>query len=145
MSRLDDPKDSRVLRHVTVEEFKFSDLVFVTIPERHNLDYTGAKICLLLAANGYGASILAADEFKGTYSLAIVMGTLDSYTTCYDTPITDVLLQQLSPRDVESYIKMVLNLPDAPFLCRPWWDVAGKIEDTVKGAIASFRNGSMFR
>jgi hypothetical protein len=91
---------------------KFSDLEFKQHP---CVDGPNAAQALHFFPNGYGVSVV---RFPGSYGyglglyeVAVIKGTdEEDFKLCYDTPITDDVLGNLSEEDVENTIQEVQSL-----------------------------------
>jgi hypothetical protein len=91
---------------------KFSDLEFKQHP---CVDGPNAVQALHFFPNGYGVSVV---RFPGSYGyglglyeVAVIKGTdEEDFKLCYDTPITDDVLGNLSEEDVENTIQEVQSL-----------------------------------
>lgn len=67
--------------------------------------------------NGYGVSVVIGPHTyggpKGLYELAVLKGTEEDHSLCYDTPITDDVMGCLSPVDVTELLHKIEALPVA--------------------------------
>jgi len=64
--------------------------------------------------NGYGISIVPDINNATLYQLAVLIGTEEEYDICYDTPITDDVIEGLSILEAHEIAKQVSEL-DANF------------------------------
>lgn len=82
---------------------------------------------LIFYPNGYGASIvdmsriddqfcILIDKINGVihdgYELAVIKGTEDSWDLCYDTPITNNVIQNLDSDEIASILEKIKELPE---------------------------------
>jgi hypothetical protein len=92
----------------TFEDLKFeTDLRLIAYGmEKHH-----AK---LFFKNGYGVSVIsghgAYGDKKRPFELAVMEGTEDNHTICYDTPVTDDVLGYLTADDVTTAMIEVQKL-----------------------------------
>lgn len=68
--------------------------------------------------NGYGISIITKEDFFGAYTskekpyeIAVLKGTKEKWSLCYDTPITDDVIGYLTWEEVLDYQEKIKNLP----------------------------------
>lgn len=64
--------------------------------------------------NGYGASVVKTKWSyvgkKGLWKLAVIIFDDCSWNLCYDTPITDDVIENLEWDEVEEYLEKIKNL-----------------------------------
>ena len=60
--------------------------------------------------NGYGVSVINHEHSYGL-EMAVLIGTVDKWEICYDTPITDDVIGYLNDETLEETIELVKALP----------------------------------
>ena len=78
--------------------------------------------------NGYGISIVPDINNATLYQLAVLIGTEEEYDICYDTPITDDVIEGLSILEAHEIAKQVSEL-DANFTGTLNWCFTKPISD----------------
>ena len=88
----------------------FGDLAF--FPHR-NYPYSGIQAKHFFP-NGYGVSVVrfpgSYGAEAGLYEVAILKGLEEDWKICYDTPITDDVIGNLTPEDIDTILNQVENL-----------------------------------
>ena len=89
----------------------FFDLVF----QRHANVPNGKGIhARHFFPNGYGISVVkfpgSYGYENGLYEAAVLQGSIDDYDLCYDTPITDDVLGDLTEEQIEVLLYKIENL-----------------------------------
>ena len=82
---------------------------------RKYLDGTQAKIFF---DNGYGASIVTGGygDTNQPYEVAVLKGTKDGSSLCYDTPITDDVIGHCDASRVEMLLEKIAALPQGEII-----------------------------
>lgn len=80
-----------------------------------NPNIFGARVAHVFFPNGYGASIAQGVNYNPeSYEVAVLRGDEAEAELCYDTVITDDVIGNLEPWEVERLIAEIAALPQAP-------------------------------
>lgn len=73
--------------------------------------FHGGKQRLWFFPNGYGASVVNSPLSYGT-ELAVIIGTAEDWDLCYDTPITNDVIGNLTEPQVSDLLAQIAALPE---------------------------------
>lgn len=95
---------------------KYEDLK----PEAHP-NAPGAMQAKIFFPNGYGASVISGGDYFYTdgnleHELAVIKGSAEEWSICYETPITSDVIGHLLPGDVERVLNEIAALEPATLL-----------------------------
>lgn len=80
-----------------------------------NPNIFGARVAHVFFPNGYGASVAQGVNYNPeAYEVAVLRGNEADAELCYDTPITQDVIGNLEPWEVEQLIGEIAALPQAP-------------------------------
>lgn len=89
--------------------------MFEKLEFKQHANCTNGTMAHLIFDNGFGASVITGDMFftsPGTpYELTVIRGTLDDWSLCYTTPVTDDVIGYLNQKDVEKLLVQISELP----------------------------------